>query len=202
MFHKLGTLYQLSGCASFNARMEKALVIHAASGLCLSAPEVYEAKFFEQDIQGARKAAEFVRDFNHYLYRQGEAACMIYMNMPEVWTGTSGTLTGKKGLVEPYIAGRYQKFNSNSGWSNDDHPLMAALSHYSWYASKGKYVLCDLQGSGDEDHYLLTDPAVLSTTAELLVQQCFRRFLFLRHMSHVRLQCSRHSASSRSCKDS
>lgn len=90
------------------------------------------------------------------------AAKRIYINKPEVWTQHS---TGKKGLVEPFLGAAFTKFNSNSGWTNG-HPLMQALSHFSYHQSEGKYLLCDLQGKANEDSYILTDPVVLSRTSE------------------------------------
>jgi len=124
---------------------------------------VFEDKFFDADIKGVRKAADLLKSFTTFMLGEVEAVPRIYLNLPEVWTGEG---TGKKLLVEPFISGRYQKFNSNTGWSDNDHPVMAALSHYSWHFSGGRYLLCDLQGSSDGDRYVLTDPVVISVTEE------------------------------------
>lgn len=45
----------------------------------------------------------------------------------------------EKYLIEPFIKGAYEKFNSNSGWANMSHPLMQALSHYSWHSTEGAH---------------------------------------------------------------
>lgn len=71
---------------------------------------------------------------------------------------------GQKVLQEPFIDD-YQKFNSNSGWADNETPwprVMQALSHFSYHASGGQFVLCDLQGGFYADGVVLTDPAVLS----------------------------------------
>jgi len=66
--------------------------------------------------------------------------------------------------VEPFIES-WQKFNSNSGWMDDSTPwprVMQALSHFSYHASSGRSVLCDLQGGVYSDGVVLTDPVILS----------------------------------------
>ena len=45
------------------------------------------------------------------------------------------------------------------------HPLMQALSHFSFHNSNGEYLLCDLQGRADADFYTLTDAALLCSSA-------------------------------------
>mmetsp|Transcript_29420 Transcript_29420/g.62625 ORF Transcript_29420/g.62625 Transcript_29420/m.62625 type:complete len:389 (+) Transcript_29420:80-1246(+) len=88
----------------------------------------------------------------------------IYINEPGIWTVED---SGKKGLVEPFLGRQFMKFNSNSGWSESSrHPLMQALSHYSYHVSDGAYLVCDLQGVAKDDHYILTDPVVLSKDKE------------------------------------
>ena len=39
------------------------------------------------------------------------------------------------------------------GWTCDGHPLMQALSHFSYHNSNGEYLVCDLQGRADADFY-------------------------------------------------
>lgn len=66
----------------------------------------------------------------------------------------------------------YVKFNSNTGYCDDEHLYMQALSHFSYAYTNGRYVICDLQGGrysnkfSDETRYVLTDPAVLSSNEE------------------------------------
>ena len=78
--------------------------------------------------------------------------------------------TGEEFLLEREIRGSFSKFNSNSGWSTDEDPILDAFSHWSWVYTDGEALVCDLQGHCEEDdglphagerfYYLLTDPAV------------------------------------------
>lgn len=64
--------------------------------------------------------------------------------------------------LEPYIPGRYEKYNNNAGWVNGDIPddpinqAAQAFSHFTFERSWGRFLVCDLQGVGR----LLTDPGV------------------------------------------
>lgn len=126
---------------------------------------VFESDFFQKDILAVEKSIEIVKQFN----AEKVVTQIIQMNRPEVWVFVSGELKGKNVLQEPFIP-NYQKFNSNTGWTNTDTPwpkVMQALSHFSYHITFGRCVLCDLQGGFDESGSLvLTDPAVLSTTRE------------------------------------
>eukprot|EP00439_Symbiodinium_sp_Y106_P062081 s3472_g9.t1 len=124
---------------------------------------VFEARFFDEDINASRKAASLIKKFNIRNSEKNDQLPIVHMNEPEVWVEDG---SGKKGLVEPFIEGQYQKFNSNTGRADPNHPLMQALSHYSWHVSEGEYLLCDLQGCFACGRYLLTDPVVLSMKRE------------------------------------
>lgn len=63
--------------------------------------------------------------------------------------------------AEPFIEGKYEKFNSNSGWNNG-HDICQAFSHYTFIRSNNALVVCDLQGVECGDRYYLTDPAINS----------------------------------------
>lgn len=49
--------------------------------------------------------------------------------------------------IDTFIKGKYEKFNSNTGYEN---PLfkntIPAFSHFTWLNSKGKVVVMDVQG--------------------------------------------------------
>eukprot|EP00403_Amphidinium_massartii_P009691 CAMPEP_0178424154 /NCGR_PEP_ID=MMETSP0689_2-20121128/28063_1 /TAXON_ID=160604 /ORGANISM="Amphidinium massartii, Strain CS-259" /LENGTH=292 /DNA_ID=CAMNT_0020045781 /DNA_START=55 /DNA_END=933 /DNA_ORIENTATION=+ len=120
-----------------------------------------EGTYFEKDIQAVQKAGTIIKAFNMHNEEEHPGCRRVYLNKPEVWSdvGTEG-----KGncLVEPYIEGKYVKFNSNTGWKADGFELMQALSHFSFHHSDGQYLLCDLQGGMKDTFYILTDPVVLS----------------------------------------
>jgi len=127
--------------------------------------EVFESEFFEKDILAVQKAADIIEHFNFrnegYVDDRDQAIPRVYLNKPEVWD-----YDGKKCLVEPRLLGTYHKFNSNTGWVQDPELLTEALSHYSYEVTGGQYLLCDLQGTCEPSHFLLTDPVVHSLTRE------------------------------------
>ena len=64
--------------------------------------------------------------------------------------------------VEDYIDGEWQKFNSNTGWTQDTESPLNAFSHWTYHHSKGEHLVCDLQGVERADSFELTDPVVMS----------------------------------------
>mmetsp|Transcript_21573 Transcript_21573/g.36123 ORF Transcript_21573/g.36123 Transcript_21573/m.36123 type:complete len:385 (+) Transcript_21573:1-1155(+) len=121
----------------------------------------FEEEFFKNDIRAVDQAALIVEQFN----AEGIIQQMIRLNIPAVWVFDEHTdKAGTKVMQEPYID-CWQKFNSNSGWADDELPwpkVMQALSHFSYHASGGMMVLCDLQGGVFHDGVILTDPVILS----------------------------------------
>lgn len=62
--------------------------------------------------------------------------------------------------TERYIEGSYKKYNNNVGWvSEDERNTPNAFAHFTYHASKGKLLVCDIQGVGD----VYTDPQVHSS---------------------------------------
>ncbi len=122
---------------------------------------VNQATFFDLDIKAMNKAHDLIREWNG----RNLMNALVKLNIPEVWTFKPGSrLAGKKVLQEPFIA-NYQKFNSNTGWADNETPwprVMQALSHFSYHISGGQFVLCDLQGGVYADAVVLTDPVILS----------------------------------------
>ena len=124
---------------------------------------VEEASFFDLDIKAMDKAHDLVKEWNS----RRMIDKLVKVNIPEVWTFNyviGSPISGKKVLQEPFIA-NYQKFNSNTGWADNETPwprVMQALSHFSYHVSAGQFVLCDLQGGVYADAVVLTDPVILS----------------------------------------
>jgi hypothetical protein len=124
---------------------------------------VYEQEFFADDIKAVQKAAHIIQEWNSRNFIDKT----IMLNIPQVWRFTDGcSRAGQRALIEPFIE-KYKKFNSNSGWADDSIPwsrLLQALSHFSYHASRGQLVLCDLQGGIYSNGVSLTDPAVCSVS--------------------------------------
>ena len=123
---------------------------------------VMESAFYDNDLKTSNEAIRLITKWN-------EAKLInriVKVNLPEVWTFTGGgrEWVGRKVLEEPFIE-NYQKFNSNSGWADDSIPwarVMQALSHFSYHASGGTTLLCDLQGGVYNDG---ADPVIMSNTS-------------------------------------
>ena len=122
---------------------------------------VVESHFYASDIEASKKAVELISQWNE----EGVISKVIQVNLPQVWTFEEDSdWAGQKVLQEPFIL-NYQKFNSNTGWADDDTPwprAMQALSHYSYHVSGGSLLLCDLQGGVYRNGVVLTDPVVMS----------------------------------------
>ncbi|KAF9381752.1 hypothetical protein BGX21_002004 [Mortierella sp. AD011] len=119
---------------------------------------VFENSYFQHEMDVVKKATEIVRAFNGLELINKR----IVINQPEIWVfRDSQALT----LIEPLIE-NFEKFNSNSGWTQDTTSwgqAMQALAHYSFHYSNGQLTLCDLQGGVYSDGIVLTDPVVMST---------------------------------------
>lgn len=110
---------------------------------------------------------------------------MLWRQPPGRYHARSGSSFrgGETWLVEKKLPGKFRKFNSNTGWADERHPLPQFFSHWTYVRSGGKELVCDLQGvlgrpgepaSGMEElsHfagvydsvYLLTDPAIMTTS--------------------------------------
>eukprot|EP00545_Synedropsis_sp_CCMP1620_P001447 CAMPEP_0119007432 /NCGR_PEP_ID=MMETSP1176-20130426/3007_1 /TAXON_ID=265551 /ORGANISM="Synedropsis recta cf, Strain CCMP1620" /LENGTH=306 /DNA_ID=CAMNT_0006959583 /DNA_START=65 /DNA_END=982 /DNA_ORIENTATION=+ len=126
---------------------------------------VVEAHFFETDLKTSEKAVDIISQFNS----GGFVNRVVQVNLPQVWTfefAAGSKMGGQKVLQEPFIE-KYQKFNSNTGWSDNSNPwprVMQALSHYSYHVSGGRLLLCDIQGGVYSNGVVLTDPVIMSTT--------------------------------------
>lgn len=77
--------------------------------------------------------------------------------------GKSEKASGDEYLsLEPFIEGDYVKYNSNSGYVNEDNPndrfsrAAQAFSHFTFERSRGRFLVSDLQGVS----HVLTDPAI------------------------------------------
>lgn len=64
--------------------------------------------------------------------------------------------------IEPYLHGKYEKYNSNGGYEDNTAAIMNAFSHWTWHVSGHRYLVCDLQGVENGSKYILTDPCIHS----------------------------------------
>ena len=123
----------------------------------------FSSNCFEDDKIAAEAALPYVAGFHNYIENETayRGRVSIKVNVPQVWTQSSGRLEGQKMLREPYI-NNFKKFNSNSGAADSTAAVAQALSHYSYHASDGNELLCDLQGGKVGESYVLSDVVVMS----------------------------------------
>ena len=67
---------------------------------------------------------------------------------------------------EDYIPGQYKKWISNYGYISDESKSLPAFAHWSWIHTEGDIMIADLQGVRNDNSYILTDPVLLSATAD------------------------------------
>merc|ERR1719242_1163472 len=102
------------------------------------------------DVAMQIEAQKFANEYNKYEVpkKVGFLDCWVYELVdrePRVYCG-----------VERLIAGDYHKYTNNWDWVNQavERNTPSAFSHYTYHASGGRRLVCDLQGVGD----LYTDP--------------------------------------------
>ncbi|KAG1709475.1 hypothetical protein DVH05_020130 [Phytophthora capsici] len=68
--------------------------------------------------------------------------------------------------AEPYIEGKYEKYNNNKGWIREDgldfSETAQAFSHFTWQKTFGELMVVDLQGVGG----IFTDPQIHSKSGK------------------------------------
>jgi Alpha-kinase family len=112
-----------------------------------------------EDMKCQAMCKAFALEFNALV---GEKYSIDFI-VTTCFKGKSVTVSGDECLsLEPYIEGPYIKYNSNSGYVNEDIPYSKAnqaaqaFSHFTFERSQGQFLVCDLQGVGN----VLTDPAI------------------------------------------
>ena len=125
----------------------------------------FDSDCFLDDVANAEAALKYVAGFHDYINNETpfRGRVSIKVNIPAVWTQSSGHLVGQKVLREPFIK-NFKKFNSNSGAADITAVVAQALSHYSYHASDGNEILCDLQGGQVGESYVLSDVVLMSKT--------------------------------------
>lgn len=91
--------------------------------------------------------------------------------------GDGGNEEGDCMSIEPYLGGNFVKYNNNAGYVNEDlgnsssstgilsksNMAAQAFSHFTYERSRGRFLVCDLQGVGE----MMTDPAMHTLDPEL-----------------------------------
>jgi hypothetical protein len=132
----------------------------------------------ESDMKIYARASELSASFNTMIRTLGSSSGFIFKPVRFVGV-TTGKITLIRSthrcsyeldipvLLEQFISGAFEKYNSNFGYVHPDSSDVnmitpQCLSHFSWAFSKGTELVCDLQGCRHSDRYDLTDPAICS----------------------------------------
>ncbi len=106
----------------------------------------------EKDIEAQQLAQNYAEKFESVVkpQRDGEPLRVFFRVGKLVPSDTKQDngkiLEGENILVELPLYGKFEKFNSNTGWSSGVGDLPSAFSHWTWVESNGEHLVCDLQG--------------------------------------------------------
>ena len=119
---------------------------------------------WDEIVKITEKARELANAFNS---RTGTSHPMRYtdVHVMKVYEKADPSTTPKLNeyvTCEDYIAGEYNKWCNNYGYIDDSSLSLPGFMHWSWWYTDGEIMVADLQGVRHKDHYLLTDPAILS----------------------------------------
>mmetsp|Transcript_7902 Transcript_7902/g.19912 ORF Transcript_7902/g.19912 Transcript_7902/m.19912 type:complete len:459 (-) Transcript_7902:224-1600(-) len=146
---------------------------HVTYVVKISIDPMEDRETYFQDVETQMYAKEWAVKFNYYNPPKAvdfvKAACLELPERP------NSPICG----VERYIDGEYRKHNNNYGYVNEDERnTPQAFSHFTYHASKGTTLICDIQGVGD----LYTDPQMHTVINQdfgrgNLGQEGFKKFL-------------------------
>ncbi|KAK4163941.1 hypothetical protein QBC43DRAFT_212132 [Cladorrhinum sp. PSN259] len=117
-----------------------------------------ELPVFVEEMRCQALAKSFALEFNSFF--DGEHT--IDFVTTTCFKGCSSSADAASCIsLEPFLDGKYVKYNGNAGFvdEKDDSPAnraAQAFSHFTFERSKGRFLVCDLQGVGE----FLTDPVV------------------------------------------
>jgi Alpha-kinase family len=120
---------------------------------------VYENHYFDMTMRVHERCIDLITRFNN----ERIAEMLVYLVEPQLWYNEQ---TEERSIVEPLLH-CLKKFNSNTGWTSQEDCVwfdtLQALSHFSYNASNGELLLCDIQGSVSDNSFTMTDPVIMST---------------------------------------
>tara|TARA_B100000795_G_C22733604_1_gene412418 strand:- start:67 stop:801 length:735 start_codon:yes stop_codon:yes gene_type:complete len=122
---------------------------------------------FADDIKIAKIAKSIATEFNNSRKGKRQVTFIIpqlgKINRASCFNALCcGDHVGDAVTVEDFIPGEYEKFVSNNG-TLKFHGTLSSFTHYSYWCSKQRLIIVDLQGVRTTKGYTLTDPAIHST---------------------------------------
>ena len=125
-----------------------------------------------------KKAKEFIDEWNQMSMTDKPVELVPMLVIQCVKTNSNGKFPPDSFVVvEPFLEGEYQKWNSNLGWCPHDDLSINALSHWSYHKSNGQYVFCDMQGVRTTKKYVITDPCIMSVAGNYGPSDCGKEYV-------------------------
>ncbi len=125
-------------------------------------PITYNPEDMKFDIEAMFICKHIVNEFNDKMICVVESRYLVEFVHSFIYEILDESSRFKYYYGENFIAGKYDKYNNNAGWTNangkdTEQGLIAqALSHFSWQLTQGYMMIVDLQGVGN----VLTDPQI------------------------------------------
>ena len=130
----------------------------------------WESRDWDSTIEVHKEAQRLAEQFNLY---QPTTRPINFTNVG-VWRVTKQPDPYKRPrlneyvIVEDYIPGEFKKWLNNYGYVSPEVSFakaMPAFAHWSWWYTNGEKMVADLQGVRSDSEYTLTDPVLMSGTA-------------------------------------
>lgn len=126
----------------------------------------YNKSDWEGDMKCHTKAIELITKWNE-LKLINKKYIMHKPTLVQITSSWSGSKYDEMKqdqwvLAEPYLDGKYEKWNSNSGWCKNPAMSIQAFCHWTYHQTNGELLMCDAQGVRGAENYFVTDPAIMS----------------------------------------
>ena len=129
---------------------------------------IFDPKFWEKDLECHRMAKHFVDTWNSMricskLYTLSvpwrstcTSPCAVVDAVGSDKEGRDRVQINESILCEEWIPGQFTKWNSNTGFVlNGTRDLsIHAFCHWTYHYSRGKYLMCDAQGTKDKGYHI------------------------------------------------
>ncbi|RLN73694.1 hypothetical protein BBJ28_00025247, partial [Nothophytophthora sp. Chile5] len=153
-----------SAHALYDCKMEKCLVAKFYFGKAATKTSSSSSGFrLEDDVEMQIVAKQLATQFS-LAPEVDDAVDFVFTCWYEIENPTAVGLDASmtKFTAEPYIDGKYEKYNNNNGWVAEKSLTLGdtaqAFSHFTWQSTYGQHMVVDLQGVGS----VFTDPQIHS----------------------------------------
>ena len=130
----------------------------------------WKASDWDTTLEIHKEAEELAKGFNQYS-KTNYPIAFTDIFVHRVTGSADSNSTPKLNeyvIVEDYIPGEFKKWCNNYGYVSPEVSFakgMPAFAHWSWWYTNGEKMIADLQGVRSDSGYTLTDPVLMSGTA-------------------------------------